>query len=94
MAELAMLVDIQRTVYGQLHITAHATESSPVKNQHSNRCVMPPITTNGIAAHYVAAPTNNWTSSCIQLHHKITIQRTKLQSKMAISETDSSKITW
>jgi len=42
MAELAMLADIQRTVYSeevtrQLHVTAHAKESSPVIDQRSNQ---------------------------------------------------------
>jgi len=47
MAELAMLADIQRTVYPdevtrQLHVMAQARESSPVIGRRSNHCAMPP----------------------------------------------------
>jgi len=50
MAELAMLADIQRTVYPdevtrQLHVMAQAGESSPVIDLHSNHCAMPPAAT-------------------------------------------------
>jgi len=46
MAELAMLADIQRTVYPeevtrQLHVMAQARESSPVIDRRSNHCVTP-----------------------------------------------------
>jgi len=47
MAELAMLADIQRTVYPeevtrQLHVMAQVRESSPVIDRRSNHCAMPP----------------------------------------------------
>ena len=47
MAELAMLADIQWTVYpeeviSQLHVMAQARESSSVIDQRSNHCAMPP----------------------------------------------------
>jgi len=46
MAELAMLADIQRTVYPevvtrQLHVMAQARESSPVIDRRSNQCGTP-----------------------------------------------------
>jgi len=45
MAELAMLADIQRTVYleevtRQLHVMVQARESSPVIDRRSNHCAM------------------------------------------------------
>jgi len=48
MAELAMLANIQWMVYPkevthQLHVMAQARETSPVKDQRSNHCAMPPI---------------------------------------------------
>jgi len=47
MAKLAMLADMQRTVYPQevtrqLHVMAQSRESSPVKYRRSNHCAMPP----------------------------------------------------
>jgi len=46
MAEMAMLADIQWTVYPeevtrQLHVMAHVRESSPVIDQRSNHCAAP-----------------------------------------------------
>jgi len=43
MTELAMLADIQRTVYAQevthqLHVMAQDSESSPVIDRRSNHC--------------------------------------------------------
>ena len=48
MAELAMLADIQRTVYPeevtrQLHVMAQGRESSPVIDRSSTDCAKPPI---------------------------------------------------
>jgi len=48
MAELAMLADIQLTVYPkevtrQLHVMAQARESLPVIDQRSNHCATPPM---------------------------------------------------
>jgi len=48
MAELAMLVDIEWTVYSedvtiQLHIMAQSRESSPVIDRRSNHCATPSI---------------------------------------------------
>ena len=47
MAELAMLADIQWTVYPeevtrQLHVMAQSRESSPVIDRRSNHCATPP----------------------------------------------------
>jgi len=47
MAELAMLADIQQTVYPeevtrQLHVMAQARDSSPVIDRRSNHCATPP----------------------------------------------------
>jgi len=47
MAELAMLADIQRTVYPeevtrQLHVMAQGRESSPVIDRRSDHCATPP----------------------------------------------------
>jgi len=47
MAELAMLADILHTVYLeevtlQLYVMAQTSESSPVIDQRSNHCVIPP----------------------------------------------------
>jgi len=47
MADLAMLADIQRTVYPDevtrhLHVMAQAGESSPVIDRRSNHCATPP----------------------------------------------------
>jgi len=47
MAELAMLADIQRTVYPeevtrQLHVMAQTRERSPVIDRRSNHCAMSP----------------------------------------------------
>ena len=47
MDELAMLADIQRTIYPeevthQLHVMAQGRESSPVIDQRSNHCAAPP----------------------------------------------------
>jgi len=46
MAELAMLADIQWTVYPkevtrQLHVMAQARESSPIMDRRSNHCATP-----------------------------------------------------
>ena len=62
MAELAMLADIQRTVYPeqvthQLHVIAQTRESSPVIDQRSNHCATPPTILNYI--HNMAAATVN-----------------------------------
>jgi len=53
MAELAMLADIQRTVYPeevtrQLHVMAQANESSLVIDRRSNHCATPPNAANWI----------------------------------------------
>jgi len=47
MVELAMLVDIQRTIYPeevtrQLYVMAHGRESLPLKDQRSTYCAAPP----------------------------------------------------
>jgi len=47
MIELAMLAEIQRTVYPtevthQLHVMAQARESWPAKDQRSTHCATPP----------------------------------------------------
>jgi len=48
MAELAMLADIQRTVYAeevtrQLHVMAQGREILPVIDRRSNHCAMRPM---------------------------------------------------
>jgi len=57
MAELAMLADIQRTVYPeevtrQLHVMAQARENSPVIDRRSNHCATPPTTASTAIAHH------------------------------------------
>jgi len=70
MAELAMLADIQRTVYPkevsrQLHVMAQARESSPVIDQRSNHCATPPTVT---LTQYVCPLRSKDTSICGDTH--------------------------
>ena len=68
MADLAMLADIQRTVYPDevtrhLHVMAQAGESSPVIDLHSNHCAMPPAattTTTTTTSSSICMITNQW----------------------------------
>jgi len=58
MAELAMLADIQRTVYPeeityQLHVMAQGRESSPVIDRHSNHSATSPTKKHPLLNHKI-----------------------------------------
>jgi len=67
MAELAMLADIQQTLYPkevthQLHVMAQARESSPVIDRRSNRCATPPEQSCICLGSWVLNPCIKWLS--------------------------------